>query len=132
MQNWPAYIDLKKKIDDFNNSCPLLELMTSNAMKERHWTRMETLLKHKFDVVNPNFSLGDVMQAPLLKFKDDIEVSGLNFERGSFSNGGFLGKKITIFNYKFDKKMHFLRTGFEPVTYGLLSLLHSTVHRSTN
>lgn len=46
--NWPAYLDLKKKIDDFNETCPLLELMANKAMKDRHWKRLENLTKYVF------------------------------------------------------------------------------------
>ncbi|XP_052892579.1 dynein axonemal heavy chain 8 [Anopheles moucheti] len=73
MKDWPAYIELKKKIDDFNNSCPLLELMCNEAMKDRHWEKLEQMLACKFDVTSPTFTLGHIMEAPLLKFSDDIE-----------------------------------------------------------
>lgn len=74
MRDWPAYIDLKKKIDDFNEMCPLLEMMANKAMKERHWERMSALCKYFFDVESVTFTLAHVMQAPLLKYKDDVEV----------------------------------------------------------
>ncbi|XP_055595824.1 dynein axonemal heavy chain 8 [Uranotaenia lowii] len=73
MKDWLAFIDLKKKIDDFNESCPLLELMCNDAMKDRHWEKLEKLLKTKFEVESPDFTLGHVMLAPLLENKDDIE-----------------------------------------------------------
>ncbi|KOX80134.1 Dynein heavy chain 8, axonemal [Melipona quadrifasciata] len=73
MREWPAYIDLKKKIDDFNETCPLLELMANKAMQERHWERMSKLCKYHFDVESEAFTLANVMQAPLLKYKDEVE-----------------------------------------------------------
>lgn len=79
MRDWPAYLDLKKKIDDFNDSCPLLELMANKAMKDRHWKRIEKVTKMTFDVESPTFTLRSVMEAPLLENKDDIEVSSNNF-----------------------------------------------------
>lgn len=42
-------------------------------MKDRHWERLEKTLDSKLDVESLNYLLGDMMQAPLLKFKDDIE-----------------------------------------------------------
>lgn len=73
MKDWPAFIELKKKIDDFNESCPLLELMAGEGMKERHWEKLSKILNYNFDVENPAYTLGDVMNAPLLKYKDDVE-----------------------------------------------------------
>lgn len=73
MQSWPAFIDLKNKIDDFNETCPLLELMTNKAMKERHWVRLNALLKTDFDPTSAKFTLGKLLEAPILKYKDDVE-----------------------------------------------------------
>lgn len=73
MQSWPAYIDLKTKIDDFNETCPLLELMTNKAMKERHWVRLNALFDTSFDPNDPKFTLGKLLDAPILKFKEDVE-----------------------------------------------------------
>ena len=73
LKEWQAFNDLKKKIDDFNETCPLLELMAHKAMKERHWNRISTITSHPFDVNSENFLLRNIMEAPLLEHKDDIE-----------------------------------------------------------
>ena len=75
LKEWQAFNDLKKRIDDFNETCPLLEMMANPAMKERHWERLETLTKHKFDVESESFYLRNIMEAPLLENKEDIEVN---------------------------------------------------------
>lgn len=97
LKEYDAFNQLKKRIDRFNETCPLLEMMTNNAMKvidvqplastavllhytigsvsqERHWKRIEELTKHTFDVESESFQLKNVMDAPLLEFSDDIEV----------------------------------------------------------
>nr|XP_048699429.1 dynein axonemal heavy chain 8 [Caretta caretta] len=73
LKNWQAFLDLKKRIDDFSESCPLLEMMTNKAMKERHWNRIAETTGHQFDVESDSFCLRNIMEAPLLKHKDDIE-----------------------------------------------------------
>lgn len=40
LKEWPAFHALKRTIDDFNDMCPLLELMANKAMKPRHWQRI--------------------------------------------------------------------------------------------
>lgn len=40
----------------------------------RHWQRLTDITGHKFEVEAVNFSLRNVMEAPLLKAKEDIEV----------------------------------------------------------
>lgn len=74
MKEWQAFNDLKKKIEDFNELCPLLERMLDKAMKERHWKRIEEVTKWSFDVEGESFYLRNVMEAPLLQNIEDIEV----------------------------------------------------------
>uniref|UniRef100_A0A5F8GDS1 Dynein axonemal heavy chain 8 n=1 Tax=Monodelphis domestica TaxID=13616 RepID=A0A5F8GDS1_MONDO len=73
LKDWQAYLDLKKRIDDFSESCPLLEMMTNKAMKQRHWDRIADLTGTTFDIESDSFCLRNIMEAPLLKHKDDIE-----------------------------------------------------------
>ena len=75
MKEWPAFHALKRTVDDFNDMCPLLELMANKAMKPRHWHRITEVLKHNFDLESENFCLKNILEAPLLKHKEDIEVS---------------------------------------------------------
>ncbi|PAA83928.1 hypothetical protein BOX15_Mlig010548g3 [Macrostomum lignano] len=73
LKDWPAFADLNKTIDDFNEMVPLLELMTNKAMKPRHWQRMSDLTKHHFDVESDGFTLRNILEAPLLQYKEEIE-----------------------------------------------------------
>lgn len=49
-------------------------MMANKAMLERHWLRLEETTGHKFDVESESFQLRNIMEAPLLKFREDIEV----------------------------------------------------------
>nr|XP_042899545.1 dynein axonemal heavy chain 5 [Parasteatoda tepidariorum] len=73
LKEWPAFTTLKKTIDDFNELCPLLDLMTNKAMKNRHWKRLMELTGQEFDIGCPHFCLKDILKAPLLSHKEDIE-----------------------------------------------------------
>lgn len=74
MKDWQAFLDLKRTIDDFSESCPLLEMMANKSMTRRHWDHITDLTGHPFEVESSNFALQDIMEAPLLKHKDEIEV----------------------------------------------------------
>ncbi|XP_068092796.1 dynein axonemal heavy chain 5-like isoform X3 [Hyperolius riggenbachi] len=73
LKEWQAFNDLKTSIDDFSESCPLLEMMSNKAMMKRHWDRISQLTGHTFDVESESFSLRNIMEASLLKYKEDIE-----------------------------------------------------------
>ncbi|KAM6935220.1 dynein axonemal heavy chain 5 isoform 1-T1 [Lycodopsis pacificus] len=73
LKDWQAFMDLKKTIDEFNECCPLLELMTNKAMMTRHWKRITEVTGHTFEVESDTFKLRNIMEAPLLKYKEEIE-----------------------------------------------------------
>ncbi|XP_046703899.1 dynein axonemal heavy chain 5-like [Silurus meridionalis] len=73
LKEWQAFLDLKKSIDEFSECCPLLELMADRAMMMRHWKRITELTGHTFEVESDAFKLRNIMEAPLLKYKEEIE-----------------------------------------------------------
>ncbi|XP_033984034.1 dynein heavy chain 5, axonemal isoform X2 [Trematomus bernacchii] len=73
LKEWQAFMDLKKTIDEFSECCPLLELMTNKAMMTRHWKRITEVTGHTFEVETETFKLRNIMEAPLLKYKEEIE-----------------------------------------------------------
>ncbi|XP_039973302.1 dynein heavy chain 5, axonemal [Xiphias gladius] len=73
LKEWQAFLDLKKTIDEFSECCPLLELMTNKAMMSRHWKRITEVTGQTFEVETDTFKLRNIMEAPLLKYKEEIE-----------------------------------------------------------
>ena len=52
-----------------NHPDPILQ-----AMLRRHWTRLSDLTGHGFEVESDGFCLRNIMEAPLLQYKEDVEV----------------------------------------------------------
>ena len=77
LKEWQAFLDLQKKINDFSECCPILELMSNQAMKKRHWDRIAAITSHEFNFEMESIPLKSIMEAPLLEFKEDIEVNML-------------------------------------------------------
>uniref|UniRef100_A0A8D2M6S3 AAA+ ATPase domain-containing protein n=1 Tax=Zonotrichia albicollis TaxID=44394 RepID=A0A8D2M6S3_ZONAL len=73
LHHWQAFSDLKKRIEDFIECCSLLEMMSDKAMKQRHWDRISETTGHTFDVESETFCLRNIMEAPILENKEDIE-----------------------------------------------------------
>jgi len=48
--------------------------MANKAMGLRHWERISQITGHTFDIESSHFLLRNLMEAPLLKNKEDIEV----------------------------------------------------------
>lgn len=67
MRQWPAFIELSQKIKDFQNCYELLEVMAKEAVKERHWFMMGNLMSFNFEPSSSVFTLGSVLEAPLLE-----------------------------------------------------------------
>ncbi|XP_073529664.1 dynein axonemal heavy chain 8-like [Phyllobates terribilis] len=72
LEHWQLFLDLKKIINDFSESCPLLEMMTNEAMMNRHWDRISDLLGRRLLVQSNSFCLSNIMEASILQYKDKI------------------------------------------------------------
>lgn len=86
VKEWQPFFDLMKTIEDFSECCPLLEHMSSKAMMPRHWKQITDLTEHRFDVESETFKLRNIMEAPLLRYKEEIEVLSRKKNRYMKSN----------------------------------------------
>ncbi|VDP25886.1 unnamed protein product, partial [Schistosoma mattheei] len=73
LREYPAYDDLRQTLANFDQIIPLLELMTNPAMRERHWKGLATLTGRSFNVDDSEFTLRNILEAPLLEHYDDVE-----------------------------------------------------------
>jgi len=76
LRTWDAYKELKQMIDDFTEIIPLVEALAKPSIRPRHWDQIIEMTQ-----VNPDdmpydseqFLLSQLLAAPLLDFKEDIE-----------------------------------------------------------
>ena len=73
MRDWPAYVDLRKKIDDFLEMLPLIQMLAAPAMRPRHWTRFQEITGSELDMAEDTFKLRNVVECSILKHFEDIE-----------------------------------------------------------
>ncbi|XP_014679671.1 PREDICTED: dynein heavy chain 5, axonemal-like, partial [Priapulus caudatus] len=73
LKQWPAFLTLKRTVDDFMETLPLLELMSGLVLKPRHWEQIWQITGHRFDVNSSDCTLRSILYAPLLQHKEDIE-----------------------------------------------------------
>ena len=74
MKEWPAFVELKQKIDEFNDLLPLLVLLRSKTLRERHWITIAKIagqepLNRNVDI----FKLHHVLELNMVKNGDDVE-----------------------------------------------------------
>lgn len=73
VKEWPAFYELKKNIEEWSEKMIIVEMMFKNGLKERHWAMIEKLTDTHFPIDDIDFALIDVMKAPLMENKDEIE-----------------------------------------------------------
>ena len=86
-------------------------MMAHKAMMPRHWERISNLTGHGMDVEADNFLLRNLMEAPLLPNKEDIEVSNeiivfllsiLNKQGCTFMQDGTFQRCLSVAFYSQD------------------------------
>lgn len=72
---WPAYTNLENKVKAMDITLPLVEELHSKAMRDRHWTSIQTICQSNepVDVTNPTFCLNSLIELGVQDHSDDVE-----------------------------------------------------------
>ena len=73
LKSWAAYKELKQEIDDMIEILPMVEGLAKDSIRNRHWDEIIEITKEDIPYQEETFNFEQLMQAPLLKFKDDVE-----------------------------------------------------------
>jgi dynein heavy chain, axonemal len=73
LKGWDAYKELKVEIESMTEIIPLVEALAKPTIRPRHWDEVIEMAKTQIPYDSEEFSLSQLLEAPLLQFKDDIE-----------------------------------------------------------
>jgi dynein heavy chain len=73
LRTWDAYKELKTTIEDFSEIIPLVEALAKPSIMPRHWDQINEMCKSDIPYDSEQFILSQLLEAPLLQFKEDIE-----------------------------------------------------------
>lgn len=72
LREWPAYHELKKEIEDFQQVLPLLMELSKKSIQQRHWQQVNDITGKDLQVEREDFKLQSLIDAKLNDFKDEI------------------------------------------------------------
>eukprot|EP00929_Paragymnodinium_shiwhaense_P087549 TRINITY_DN476_c0_g6_i1.p1 TRINITY_DN476_c0_g6~~TRINITY_DN476_c0_g6_i1.p1 ORF type:complete len:3651 (-),score=1240.57 TRINITY_DN476_c0_g6_i1:538-10725(-) len=72
LREWPAYNELKKEIEDFQEVLPLLMDLGKPSIMPRHWQQVMEITGKDLPVESDNFKLQSLIDANLNEFVDEI------------------------------------------------------------
>ena len=75
LRGWDAYVELKRTVDDFLETLPLVQQLAHPSMRPRHWKALEELTgRHAQHRRDEGFKLSTLLEAGiLLEFIEDVE-----------------------------------------------------------
>lgn len=73
LRDFDSYLKLKQKIEGFQELLPLLQELSKESIKARHWDEVMQICNKEFDIIcNPEFKLESLLNANLLDMRESI------------------------------------------------------------
>ena len=66
-KSYPAYIELKQRLEDMNTVLPIVENLGHESINPRHWEQLQELTGKVIPYQEETFTLNDLLQADLLQ-----------------------------------------------------------------
>lgn len=74
LKEWPAYADLKKVIDDFQQLLPTLQSLAHPSMRPRHWQEIMRLTGRQLNLSEDVLKLQDLLEGgAILKHQEEVD-----------------------------------------------------------
>ncbi|XP_065175861.1 dynein axonemal heavy chain 2-like isoform X2 [Sycon ciliatum] len=76
-KDWEISESMKKEIEQFKRTMPLIQALKNSAMRQRHWDQLKEEVRKPFDETSPDFTLEKIIDLGLDQFSDNImDISG--------------------------------------------------------
>jgi len=72
-KQYPAYKELKQRLDDMEIVLPLVEMLADKSIKDRHWDDLIKLTGKPIPYQSETFTLKELLEADLLSVQEDVE-----------------------------------------------------------
>ena len=73
LREYEAFVELKRSIDDFLETLPLVQALAHPCMRSRHWRGLMDVTGRTLNVSSDAFKLANLLEADLLEFDEDVE-----------------------------------------------------------
>lgn len=73
LKEWSAYHELRQNITAFQEALPLLQDLSRDCMKQRHWSQIMEITGVAFQLEGDLFKLRTLLDANLLEHKEEVE-----------------------------------------------------------
>lgn len=73
LREWQAYEALNRRITDFQTVLPLLQELSKQSIKPRHWSEVMKVTGAQLNIDSAEFKLQALLDANLVEHKEDIE-----------------------------------------------------------
>ena len=122
LREWDAYVDLRKKIDEFLEMLPFIQALTDQSMRDRHWKALQEIVGVKLNLREDEFKLADLLDANILPHADDIEdlTSGAVKEAQVETKLAQIAEEWEDLNFNFTEFKNKGNVLLEPATTGEL------------
>jgi len=72
IKNWKAFLALNERVKNMNTILPLINMLKSPFMMDRHWKKIETLTGKTVDHKGASFCLENLVELDLFKFSEEV------------------------------------------------------------
>jgi dynein heavy chain len=72
VKEWGVFTHIKNDIDKFKATCPLIQDLRDDAMRDRHWKELRFEVKEDFDETGDEFTLEKVFSLNLINHQEKI------------------------------------------------------------